>query len=101
MASKNQLTREEILHLAKLARLILTDAEVEKFRVQLAETINYVENLNELDTSDVKSTSQSINLSNVFFEDGESNKKGLTQDEVLKNTKKKKDNYFLIDKIFN
>ena len=61
------LTKEDVLHIAKLANLPLDDASIEKFQKQLSETINYVENLDELDTKDVKPTSHSTDLKNVYF----------------------------------
>jgi len=46
--SKNQLSKEEVLHLAKLARLDLTDLEVEKFRGELESILGYLGKLREL-----------------------------------------------------
>lgn len=76
--SKKQLTKEEILHLATLSKLQLTDAEIEKYETQIDETLDYVQNLSELDTSNVKETNQAVDLKNVEFEDGEKNERGLT-----------------------
>ena len=81
------LTHADVLHIAKLAKLSLTEAEVEKFKKQLEDTINYVENLDELDTKEVKPTSHSTDVTNVYFEDGTENKRLFTTDEALKNAK--------------
>ena len=52
------ITRENVLHVAKLARLELADAEIEPMRVDLEKIIGYMAQLNELDTSAVPPTAQ-------------------------------------------
>ncbi len=96
---KSKLNKEEILHLAKLSNLTLTNDEIEKYRKQLEETVEYVENLNELDTRKVEPTSQTTNLTDVFFKDGVENKRGLSQNEAMKNAKNKKNDYFVVKRI--
>lgn len=96
---KNQLTKKEILHLAKLSNLGLSDKEVEKYRSQLAETVDYINNLNQLDTENVKPTNQTTNLTNVFFEDGQKNTRCLTKKQALANAKRKRGNLFVIRRI--
>lgn len=96
---KNKLTKEDILHLAKLSKLHLTDKEIEKYLNQLEETIEFVENLEELDTSNIQPTNSVVNLKNVTFQDGTPNKKGLDQKEALSNTKKSKDGKFVVGRI--
>jgi aspartyl-tRNA(Asn)/glutamyl-tRNA(Gln) amidotransferase subunit C len=59
----------DIEHLAKLARLKLTDAEKEKFSNQMGTIIEYIEKLGELDTENVEPTANVLGLSNVFRED--------------------------------
>lgn len=97
--NKRILTKENILHLAKLSKLQLTDEEIEKYWKQLEETVEYVDNLNELDTTKAESTSQTTNLTNVTFEDGTENKQALSQEQALSNTKNKKDGYFIVKRI--
>lgn len=58
-----------INHIAKLARLSLTDEERELFNEQIQSILDYVEKLNELDTDEVEPTSHVISLSNVTRED--------------------------------
>lgn len=60
-----QLTPEQVRHIAKLARIRLTDAEVAKFTPQLGAIIGYVDHLNALDTSSVPETNQVTGLANV------------------------------------
>ena len=101
MTKKIAISKEEVLHLGKLANLPLSDEEISKYEKQLSETLSYVENLNELDTKNVKPTSQTANLQDVFFKDGKENKRLLTTEEALKNAKKKKNGLFLVERIIN
>ena len=59
------LTKEDVLKVAKLARIELTDAEVEKFQKQLSGVLGYIEQLQEVDTEDVVPTAQVTGLENV------------------------------------
>jgi len=59
----------DIEHIAKLARLKLTDAEKEKFSDQMGTIIEYIEKLSELDTENVEPTAHVLGLNNVFRED--------------------------------
>jgi aspartyl-tRNA(Asn)/glutamyl-tRNA(Gln) amidotransferase subunit C len=97
--SKPALTKENIVHLAKLANLKLTDEEIEKFKDQLGETLHYVENLHELDTKNVTPTNHTTNSKNVVFEDGEKCTRQFTQEEALKNAPQKKGNFFYVKRI--
>ena len=94
-----KLSIEDIKHLAKLANLKLADEEIKKYLSQLEETVEYVDNLKELDTASVQPTSSPVNLENVYFKDGEKNKRGLAKDEALKNAKNIKDSYFVVKRI--
>jgi aspartyl-tRNA(Asn)/glutamyl-tRNA(Gln) amidotransferase subunit C len=64
-----KLSREEVLHIARLARLGLSDEEVEKAREQLSNILENFEILQSVDTDDVPPTSQSLTLLNVLRED--------------------------------
>ncbi|MBC8284443.1 MAG: Asp-tRNA(Asn)/Glu-tRNA(Gln) amidotransferase subunit GatC [Nitrospinae bacterium] len=59
----------DIEHIAKLARLKLTDAEKERFSNQMGTIIEYIEKLSELDTKNVEPTAHVLGLSNVFRDD--------------------------------
>jgi aspartyl-tRNA(Asn)/glutamyl-tRNA(Gln) amidotransferase subunit C len=64
-----KLSREEVLHIARLARLGINEAEVEKFREQLSNILENFEALKKVDTTNVPPTAQSIDLQNVMRED--------------------------------
>ena len=63
------LTEEQVRHIAKLARLHLSDEEVTKFAGQLTNILDYVDILGETNTDDVAETSQVTGLENVVEED--------------------------------
>jgi len=64
-----KLTKEEVEHVAWLARLELTDEEKERLTGHLNQIMAHFEKLQELDTADVEPTSHSIPVQNVFRED--------------------------------
>ncbi|MGE5673270.1 MAG: Asp-tRNA(Asn)/Glu-tRNA(Gln) amidotransferase subunit GatC [Mycobacterium leprae] len=63
------LTKNQVEHVAHLARLGLSEAELESFTEQLSRILLHIENLNRVDTANVEPTYQSVRLSNVFRED--------------------------------
>ena len=64
-----KLSREEVLHIAALAKVGVTDADVENFSTQLSNILENFEALKKVDTSGVLPTSQSIDLENVIMPD--------------------------------
>lgn len=64
-----QLTREDVLKLARLARLGLTDEEVDEFAGELSAILQYVEQLSSVDVSGLEPTSQVTGLTNVMRAD--------------------------------
>ena len=68
----------DIDHIAALARLKLEDAEKERLEEQIGQILEYVEQLNTLDTSDVEPTSHVLPLQNVFRDDVETRPFGET-----------------------
>ncbi|MDD4332955.1 MAG: Asp-tRNA(Asn)/Glu-tRNA(Gln) amidotransferase subunit GatC [Patescibacteria group bacterium] len=72
-----QLSKEEIQHIANLARLDLTEEELEKYGSQLSNVLSYIDQLKEVDVTDTEPTAQVTGLKNVFRSDeiGEWNKK--------------------------
>jgi len=64
-----KLTKKEIEHIAKLARLDLTEAELDKYGGQLEGILGYIDMLKEVDTAGVEPTAQVTGLQNVLRED--------------------------------
>ena len=79
-----KLTREDVLHLARLAKLTLSDEEVERYTQELGEVLAYVEQLQNVDVDGLKPTYQVTGLENVMRED-EVKLLGPTPEELLKN----------------
>ncbi len=89
-----KMSREEVLHIALLARLGLTESEVDKLGEQLSNILENFEVLQQVDTSDVLPTAQSIALQNVVGEDEVT--PSLTQSQVLANAPKKEGEFFRV-----
>jgi|HubBroStandDraft_4_1064222.scaffolds.fasta_scaffold89301_2 aspartyl-tRNA(Asn)/glutamyl-tRNA(Gln) amidotransferase subunit C len=69
IAIMTELTRDDVLKLAQLARLSLTDDEVEEFRSELSAILEYVRQLQDVDVTGLKPTTQVSGLTNVMRED--------------------------------
>jgi aspartyl-tRNA(Asn)/glutamyl-tRNA(Gln) amidotransferase subunit C len=91
------LTRDEVLHVATLARLSLEPAEIELFTRQLNDILAYVEKLQELDTEGVPPLAHVIPVFNVFREDEVT--PGLDRDAALDNAPAKEAGSFLVPRI--
>jgi aspartyl-tRNA(Asn)/glutamyl-tRNA(Gln) amidotransferase subunit C len=76
------LSKDQVRHIAKLARLRLSDAEVEKFSKELTSILQYVEQLQKVDTRDVEPTAQVTGLTNRFRKDRVATG-GPTREELL------------------
>jgi aspartyl-tRNA(Asn)/glutamyl-tRNA(Gln) amidotransferase subunit C len=63
------ITKEEVLHVARLARLELTDEEVERFTEQLSAILEAVAKVSELDLADVDATAHPLDVVNVWADD--------------------------------
>jgi aspartyl-tRNA(Asn)/glutamyl-tRNA(Gln) amidotransferase subunit C len=61
--------RDQVLHVAKLARLKLTDGEVERMAGELSQILGHVDRMTELDLDGVEPTTQAVQLENVLRED--------------------------------
>ena len=61
--------RDQVLHVAKLARLKVTDVEVDRMAEELSKILEHVETMNELDLEGVEPTSHVVDLTNVLRED--------------------------------
>jgi aspartyl-tRNA(Asn)/glutamyl-tRNA(Gln) amidotransferase subunit C len=90
-------TINDVEHIAKLARLEFSQEEKEKFMGQLNQILQYVEKLNELDTSNVEPLSHVIELQNVFRPDEV--QPSIPAEEALKNAPAKKDTFFKVPKV--
>lgn len=95
------LTTDEVVHIAKLAKLDLTKGQIEKFKAQLSKVLAHVAELNEVDTEGIEPTSQTTGLINVSREDKIDAAQTLTLDAALSGTEKTKNGYFVVPAILN
>ena len=89
---KVKINKELIEHVAGLARLKLTEREVEKFSEELKEVIEAFSSIDKVDTKGVETSLQAVELKNVLRADKK--EESFSQEEVLGLTEHKKDGYF-------
>jgi len=88
------ISKKDVEHVANLARLALTDEEMNIYTEQLNSILAFFDKLNELDTTDIKPTSHALNITNVFREDKAG--KSIPREEALKNAPEQKDGQFKV-----
>ncbi len=91
------LSKKEVEHVAQLARLAVSEEEVEIFRRQLSDILTYIGKLNELDTEHCEPTSHVLDLKNVLREDEV--RAGLSREEGLSGAPEQVDGFFRVPKI--
>ena len=94
-----KLTSDDVKKVAALAKINLSEKEVEKFRDQLSSVVSFVEELNEVDTGDTKETSQTTGLKNVTRTDAAKGEPHLTQEEALSGGSNVHNGYFVVDRL--
>jgi len=92
-------TRKDVEYIAQLARLKFKDEELENFTHQLNEILNYVEKLNELDTSSVEPLNHPVENINVFRAD--ETIPPVKTEEALKNAPDCTEEFFKVPKVIN
>ena len=92
-----KLSTEEVRHIALLARLGLSEEEVEKFRSQLSHILENMEILSQLDTEGLPPTTQSIVLENIYRPDEPL--PSLPVKDVLSNAPRQEDNCFKVNAV--
>ncbi len=90
--------REQVLHIARLARVGLSNAEVARFQEQLSQILDYFQVLQELDTSEVPPTFHLLPLQNVTREDEPGTP--LPASEVLANAPQREGDFFKVRAVF-
>jgi len=93
-----ELTREDVLKLARLARLDLTDEEIEEFRGEISEILHYVEQLQSVDVSGLEPTNQVTGLTDVTRSD-EVRDYGYKVEKLLENVPAVKDNQIQVKRM--
>jgi len=91
------ISREDVLHVARLARLDLTEAELERFTEQLAAVLDHAADVASLDTAGVPPTAHPLELQNVLRDDVP--EPSLDRDEVLAQAPAVEDGRFAVPRI--
>lgn len=91
------ISRDDVLHVAELARLALTEKEIELLTGQLQRILSYVEKLSELDTTGVEPTSYTVPLRSVTREDKVT--PSLSQEKALANAPASERGCFKVPKV--
>ena len=94
---ETMITIKDVEHVAKLARLELTEEEKELYTKQLGDVLKYVDQMNEVDTSDVEPMSHAIDFVNVMREDKVVYEQ--TKEELMANAPDEENGFFRVPKI--
>lgn len=95
----SSLDEAAVRHVACLARLKISDTEADLFASQLSKVLDYVEQLNELDTRDVTPTAHPLSVSNVFRDDVV--RPSLNNEHALHNAPDPHDGFFRVPKVLD
>jgi aspartyl-tRNA(Asn)/glutamyl-tRNA(Gln) amidotransferase subunit C len=92
-----KITKQEVLHVAHLARLNVDESMVERFSEQIGTILEYVETLNQLDTTGVAPTSHAIDMANAFREDALAS--SIDRQSALGNAPEEDEGSFIVPKV--
>jgi aspartyl-tRNA(Asn)/glutamyl-tRNA(Gln) amidotransferase subunit C len=90
------ISRDEVVHVARLARLALTEEELDRFAGQLDAILEAVGKVSELDLSGVEATLHPLALSNVWAEDEDEPAPSLPVEDALANAPDREDDLFRV-----
>ena len=99
MQGKNMaLTDDEVRHVARLARLDLTEAELQTAKQQLSAILDHITSLQEVDVTGVEPTAQVTGLTTVWRDDAVTD--ALTPEQALANAPDRQDSFFRVRAVF-
>jgi len=94
-------TTAQVLHIAKLANLTVSDSEAQELATGFDETLGYIKNLAEIDTSKVEPAHHVTGLENITREDEIDEARMLSQDQALANAAKTHQGYFVVPQVID
>ncbi len=94
-----KLNKTDVKKVAELANLEITDKELGEYVPQLSQIVEYVSELDEIDTDGIEATSQTTGLENVSRNDEVNQQREINSTEALSETENKMDDYFAVDMI--
>ena len=92
-----KISKEDVVHVANLARLELSEESIEKFAGQIGEILDHVDSLKRVDTRGVSATSHAISLTNAFREDDMAEPAG--RERSMTNAPESEEGSFVVPKI--
>jgi aspartyl-tRNA(Asn)/glutamyl-tRNA(Gln) amidotransferase subunit C len=92
-----KLNRDDVLYVARLAKLTLSEEETDRLASQMGQILTYVEQLNQLRTEGIEPTSHAIQLENVFRDDR--NTPSLSPERALENAPGRENGFFKVPKV--
>jgi aspartyl-tRNA(Asn)/glutamyl-tRNA(Gln) amidotransferase subunit C len=94
------LSKEEVKHIALLARIGLKEEEIEKYQKSLSSVLDFFEQLKEADTSGVETVRQIVGRENSWREDRDRDFVASQKEAILKNVPETKDKYVKVKSVF-
>ncbi len=98
LAGMARLTNEEVLELSKLAKISISGDDIDSYKADLEEILNFVEKLSELDTEGLEPTFQVTGLTNITRPDTVEDY-GISQEAILANLPNRKGNHIKVPKV--
>lgn len=95
--SRAKISKEEVKHVADLARLDMDESSIEIFSEQIGNILQYIDTLNRVDTENAKPTSHAVFLENAFREDEVH--EHIDRDLALANAPEKEDGNFIVPRV--
>ncbi len=92
-----KITKEDVVHIAHLARLQVDDFLIDKFAEQISNTLQYIDTLKDADVSMVRPVSDIVSGTNVFREDAVENSPG--PDVTLANSPERDDDFYTVPRV--
>jgi aspartyl-tRNA(Asn)/glutamyl-tRNA(Gln) amidotransferase subunit C len=99
MNKKSLLSRQDVVHIAKLANLVLSEAEIDKFQKQLSQIVDFVGKIQGAPLEKVVAKKEKMNIDDVTRKDLPA--PSLKEEEVLQNASQKENNFFKVKAIFD
>jgi aspartyl-tRNA(Asn)/glutamyl-tRNA(Gln) amidotransferase subunit C len=91
----SKVTTEDVKQIAALARLELSEVDIKKYQAELSNILNYVDQIEKVDTKNIEPTAQVAGLVDVVREDAK-NPSEISRDEILANVPNKKEGYIKV-----
>ena len=93
----SRISREEVSKVARLARLKLNDTQIDNHAIQIEKILDYINQLEKIDTNNVQCTTRAIEVSNVVRRDVQ--EKYKCREDILKLAPSREDDFFKVPKI--